>query len=136
MHYLFQHVIIAYKIAGDILLQKASITLYKDEEKVYENKKVKVKYNKSDNIISYFDEVLTKIIWEKEGLIFKRTNEEYEFSLEIKEENNCNIYLKKENIQVDIEVEKATYKKAENYLEIEYKIETDDATNKVIIVKN
>ncbi len=118
------------------MLQKASITLYKDEEKVYENKKVKVKYNKSDNIISYFDEVLTKIIWEKEGLIFKRTNEEYEFSLEIKEENNCNIYLKKENIQVDIEVEKATYKKAENYLEIEYKIETDDATNKVIIVKN
>ncbi len=118
------------------MLDLAKVTLYKDDEKVYENKNIQVKYNKLANTISYMDDVLTKIIFENQALIFKRIDDEYEFSLEIRENNLCNIYLKKEDITLDIEVEKAHYKREKDYLEIVYKIESDDALNKVVIVKN
>ena len=126
----------AYKTEGDLLTFNIEVTLFKDDVKVYENKNVKGQYNKADQTLTYWDEVLTKITINEQELIFARIDDEYKFSLKIGQTNSCDIYLQKEDLLLNIEVEKALYNRGENYIEIIYKIESDDALNKVVIVKN
>lgn len=118
-------------------MQFINVSLYKNDDLLKKNENIKATYNEQNNTISYKDEVLTKIILNKDNLIFKRSNDEYEFILKIhNKKHNCTYKLKQENIIFDIKVYNASYKINDNQIEIKYKIETDEAQNKIIIVKN
>ena len=110
------------------------IFLYKGDTLIKDGKNLDVE--NIDNAYRFYFDVLTEIEQLEDNLIFKRIDDDYEFTLHIKEEPLCNIYLKKEDVSFDINVDYARCNREENKLIIEYKIETDDEENKVIIVKH
>ena len=77
-----------------------------------------------ENQIIYKDEVLTKIKFQDESLIFTRQTKEYDFQLIISTINSCTYTLKTHNLTYDIKVQKASFKRISNSLEIYYEIET------------
>ena len=110
------------------------IFLYKGDTLIKDGQNLNVE--NIDNAYRFYFDVLTEIEQLEDNLIFKRIDDDYEFTLHIKEEPLCNIYLKKEDVSFDINVDYARCNREENKLIIEYKIETDDEENKVIIVKH
>lgn len=113
---------------------KLDIFLYKGDILVKEGKNLEVEYN--NNTYCFLFDVLTQIEQNNDNLILKRMDDDYEFTLHIKDESLCNIFLKKENVSFNINVENASYNQENDKLIIKYKIETDDEENKVIIVKH
>ncbi len=111
------------------------VQLYKGPTLIKESKNLKAIHNKETNCISFMFEGLNKVILEEEKLMFQRSNEEYEFTLHIKEESECNFKLIEQDVTFDIIVDTASYKREENKLIINYKIETNDDELCLIIVK-
>ncbi len=73
-------------------------------------------------------------ILDLEEKTFTRENDEFLFFLDIKN-NSCKIYLKKEGMELPIEVDYCELNILNNKIIVEYMIETDDAKNKIIITK-
>ena len=111
--------------------------LYKDNEIFYDLNEIKAEVVKKDNyeIISFeVDNIKNVIDVYNEGCILYRKNEEFEFKLDTIK-NESTYFLKEIDSTFDINIEKCEYKNIENKIIIEYKIETDEAVNKIEIVK-
>lgn len=114
-------------------MDKIIIKLYQDNNLAYE-KTLNAQVNK--NKITYFDDVLTQIIKTDNGIIFKRYNDEYEFTLNITNQNTCTYLLKKEQTIFDIDVINASYIYEESLIEICYEITTNEEKIHLIIIIN
>lgn len=88
-----------------------------------------------NNIIFDDENVKTSIKIEENSIILIRENEEYKFYLELSDDANAYYYLTKEDTKFNIIVENSCYKVTENYITIDYKIESNEFKNKIIIVK-
>lgn len=104
-----------------------NIRLYKNNRLLQENKSVNSIFTK-DEIIFLLDGVKTYISDE----LFKRETNEYLFELNIKEKQSTYL-LKTINQLFDIDVENINSERKDNSIILEYKISTDEETNKVII---
>ncbi len=69
-----------------------------------------------------------------ENEIFQRENDEFLFTLDLKNKK-CTIFLKKEEAECFIDVDDCTIEKEENKITLEYIIESDDTKNKLVIEK-
>lgn len=111
--------------------------LSKDNKVFYDLKDIKATIDsKEKNEVISFEVENIKNTYEiyDDGCILYRENDEFEFKLNtIKKEST---YLLKEvDNKFDINVEKCEYKKKGNQIIIEYKLETDETTNKIEIIK-
>lgn len=111
--------------------EKFSLIFFKNEEKIYENtyKTFKFENNKLEFLMLDYN---TQIDLQQK--LFMRENEDFQFVLDISNEK-CTIHLKKEELTLDIPVDYCELKELHNQIILEYIIESDDAKNKLIIMK-
>lgn len=88
-----------------------------------------------NNIIFDDENVKTSIKIKENSIILIRENEEYKFYLELGNDSNAHYHLTKENMKFDILVENSEYCVNDKYITIDYKIESNEYKNKIIIVK-
>ena len=116
--------------------KKVNIQLYKDDIITKESPNIKAHFSTNGNVINFVDDVLTKVTINKDELSFERIGNDYHFILKIgKDENLCTYKLIKKDMLFNINCSYARFKHNKNVIEIIYKIETDEAENKVIISK-
>lgn len=82
--------------------------------------------NKFDKIVFEIDKYSHYLIINNKGIVFSRETEDYLFYLEIKDDNKCNITLKKEQVTFPINVEEAKINRQDNKIIINYQLESDD----------
>lgn len=110
---------------------KFSLTFFKNDEEVFRQEFENIEKNKN-RITFDFLEYNTLLDINKE--IFIRENEDYLFTLDIKNKC-CTIQLKKENLTFDINIDLCELNILENKIELEYLIESEDAKNRLVIEK-
>ena len=100
-----------------------SFTFYKDGEKVYENTYHNLESKKNIFQFSLFDYNTTIDLNSK---TFTRENDDFIFSLNFLD-STSQIFLKKENLNLPIEVDYCEIYEKNNQIVIEYSIETEDS---------
>ena len=81
------------------------------------------------------DDVQTSMKIKENQVIFARKNDEYELYLEIGQNANAYYHLIQEKLKFMIKIEDWNYKITNNYIKIDYKIESNEYKNTIIIVK-
>ncbi len=111
-----------------------SIKLYKNNDLCLNQKEVN--YNLSDNRYKFIlDDVQNSILIGEEQLVLVRDNQEYNLKLTINKngQHTCEYLLKELDCYVDIMVDSAEFSFTDDFLEIYYQLETDDAFTKIEI---
>ena len=102
-------------------------TIY-DEKCMYESKKNEIRFSCNNEKF--------KINYDKNKFILSKENDENIFILESKINNKLSyIFLKKQNVKVDVKVIYFDYINDTNYLEIKYILESDEKSVKRLIIR-
>ena len=109
------------------MIKLVNIMLYKDNKLEQKYLKIKTLFN-NDSYIFHIDDIKTSI----NKNFFKRENNEFLFKLNI-ESKEASYFLKENNINLDIDVEKVLYIEENNTIILEYKISSDDSVFKIVI---
>lgn len=101
---------------------------------LYEKNKIIKKYNNiraiiQDNKIIFYTDNIKNILSDE---YYTRENNEYLFYLDIKNKES-KLTLKEHNNTFNIEVTKTKYKKNDNIISLEYKIESNEEELKIVI---
>lgn len=106
---------------------------YINGKKVSTNSVDIIGYKKNSNNYEFYLDNIHNYIYITDRLVFKRTSNDYEFCIEIGKVNNCYINMINEKQIVYVNVLEASYKVNEKYVDIEYKIETDEDKHHIIL---
>lgn len=112
-----------------MLNDEFSFTFYKNDEKISENTYKNLEKSKNIFRFSLFNyDTLIDLNFQK----FTRENEDYIFNLDFSNKT-CQIYLKKENLNLPILVDYCEINEDKKHIILEYSIETEDARIKMEI---
>lgn len=90
-------------------------------------------YKKFDKIMFEIDAMQCYLILRDDYIEFQEENTDYAFKLTLDKVNKCEILLKKENVLFPITIEELNVVTKNNYIEINYKLETDEDLTKIVI---
>ncbi len=112
-------------------MEKYLCTLYKSNQQIY-NDTIENKSKKENEFYFSLLDYETTIDLEKQT--FLRENEEFCFFLDI-QNKKCQVYLKKEDLTVDVLVEECQFIHEKDKIVLEYFIESDTERIKLVLEK-
>ena len=98
-----------------------------------EHEKLENICEKNEKKYKFFLDNISNYIYITDRLIFIRESDDYIIGLELGKTNTCTIKLKNENKKFDINVSEGSFVEADNRIEFEYILETDNDKHHIIL---
>jgi hypothetical protein len=106
---------------------------YIDEKLDISISNINVELDKNIKKYQFFLDNISNCIYITDRLNLIRENDEYILSIFLGQSNECNIHLKKEKADFKINVINGSYEEKNNYIKVEYILETDEKKHTIIL---
>ena len=123
---------LCYNVSENLVI-KMKLNHYIDEKLDISVSNINVELDKNIKKYQFFLDNISNCIYITDRLNLIRENDEYILSIFLGQSNECNIHLKKEKADFKINVIKGSYEEKNNYIKVEYILETDEKKHTIIL---